>query len=57
MNEVLGVLAFALLFAVFGVLRSRSDQGGCGQCHGTCSGVCESADDSRVGPAPKGGRA
>lgn len=59
MNEVLGVLAFAILFAVFGALRSGSGGAGCSQCHGACTGVCEAGDGPPVDPqdaAARGGR-
>ena len=41
MTEILAVLAFAGLFAVFGVLRPRAgcsgDPAGCGRCGETCT--------------------
>jgi hypothetical protein len=57
MTEVFGVLAFALLFSAFGVLRQRSGGGGCGACHGACNGVCEQDERSPVDSGAKGGRA
>ena len=57
MTEVLAVLAFALLFSVFGVLRHRSGTADCGQCHGACGGVCERPDRSPVDSGEEGGRA
>ncbi|MEJ2371573.1 MAG: hypothetical protein P8Y07_12090 [Gemmatimonadales bacterium] len=41
MNEILAVLAFAALFALFGVLRLRAgcsgDPAGCGRCGEICT--------------------
>lgn len=36
MSEVLGIVAVAVLFAVFGLLRGRAQDGahGCGSCSG-----------------------
>ena len=56
MNEVFGVLAFALLFSAFGVLRQRAGGGGCGACHGACSGVCERDEGTPTDSGAKGGR-
>lgn len=37
MTTILGILACAALFALFGVLRQRADCGGsCGACGGHC---------------------
>ncbi len=41
MSELLGILAFAALFAVFGLLRFRGERArGCPGCDGACGGVC-----------------
>jgi hypothetical protein len=55
MNEVFGVLAFALLFSAFGALRHRSGGGGCGACGGECSGICEKDDGTPTDSRAKGG--
>jgi hypothetical protein len=57
MSEALGVVAFALLFSVFGVLQRRSGGEGCVACDGQSCGACRDPDPPAAERGARGGGA
>ena len=57
MSQALGVVAFALLFSVFGMLQRRSGAEGCAACDGMSCGACRGPDATAADRGARGGDA